>query len=87
MTDPIALTEIEAKALRDQATIDFVTVVCTTIEMAAVDHDITSWVAEHTAHWTADHARQAVLLFGMLVSSTELTTDDVATMGKLLLGD
>lgn len=86
MTDFAPLDETEAKALREQATIDFVTVACTTIEMSDTPHDIAPWIAEHTTHWTADHARQAVLLFGMLVTSTELTTNDIATMGKLLLG-
>lgn len=87
MGDVIGLTDREETALRDQATIDFVSTTATTIEMAAAGHDISSWVAENTQHWTATHARQAVLMFGMLVTSTELTADDIATMGKLLLSE
>ena len=85
MGDPNSLTEVETKALREQATIDVVTVVCTTMEMMGAGHDITSWVAEQTANWTGTHGRQAALIIGMLATGAELGPDDVALMGKLLM--
>lgn len=87
MTDPVILSDAELKALREQAIIDLVSVVCTTMEMVEAGHDCTPWIVENTANWTGDHGRQAVLLVGMLASGANLNGDDVAAMGKLLLGD
>lgn len=87
MTDANPLDALEQRALRDQATIDFVSIAATTMEMAAAGHDIADWVAEHTEHWTRDHARQAVLIVGMLASGASLDPGDVAMMGQLLLSD
>lgn len=87
MTTPMPLSEAEAKALRDQAIIDVVSVACTTIEMVAAGHDPTSWIVEHTQAWTGDHGRQSVLLIGMLATGAELGPDDVAVMGRALVGD
>lgn len=85
MTDPTALSDAERKALREQAIIDFTVVCATTMEMAVAGHDITSWIAEQTEHWTGLHAQNAVLIVGMLASGAGLTPDDVALIGKVLM--
>lgn len=87
MAELTPLDVLEEKALRDQATIDVVSTVATTMEMALAGHDIAPWIAENTEHWTRDHGRQAVLIIGMLASGAELGPEDIAAMGKLLLSE
>jgi len=73
------------RALHQQAVADFVAMVGTAVEAAESSVDIGEWIAENTQHWTREHARAGVLVLGMLITSSDIPSEALATVGRALI--
>jgi hypothetical protein len=72
--------EMEARALAE-----FATLLATTLETVEDNPDLPAWIEATTETWTVRHARQALILAGMLCQATGTTPEMVADVAKTLL--
>lgn len=85
MTDIPDLTPEGAQALRNQATADFIATVGALDEAMTADVPVADWLVELTQDWTTDHARQGVLVCGMLMASAGIDPEALAGIGRALI--
>lgn len=85
MSEPTTATPEMGEALWKQSVVDVIAVVGTTIEAEIDGQDIADWVASQTQHWTRDHGRAAVMIIGLLLATSGIPAEALASLGRALI--
>lgn len=83
--DTVDLTPEAAQDLRNRATADFIAALGVLNDAMDAEVDFADYLGELSKHWTADHARQGLMVCGMVMASAGIEPEALVGIGRALI--